>query len=315
MKRQNVKLSLFFFIVLSAVFGAYLQWMARAADSPGQGVELDRSAGATLKLLVFGDQGSGSAHQKAVAESLEAKCRTGIDGVLLLGDNFYPHGVSSVDDPQWKTKFEEIYGGPCLLKTPFYVTLGNHDYQGSPLAVIQYSDLSPRWIAPGRFYGVKFGALLELIDFDTSIADWCFSVKDCSFSFLLSSLAKPKSTAWRLVAGHHPLRSSSLKGFTYDGNDPRAFFMRKAICGKADIALFGHSHHLEMRRDRDCETPYAVLGGGGGDVAKVSPNGKPVFLHEGFGFGQLTVTRDELNLDFYDEAGSLLHREKISPAP
>ena len=91
--------------------------------------------------------------------------------------------------------------------------------------------------------------------------------------------------------------------------------MRKAICGKADIALFGHSHHLEMRRDRDCETPYAVLGGGGGDVAKVSPNGKPVFLHEGFGFGQLTVTRDELNLDFYDEAGSLLHREKISPAP
>lgn len=313
--KRHLKWVFFLHLVLSAGFAAYLRWMYRAADSPGQGVELGRPAGPILKLLVFGDQGSGSEHQRAVAASLEAKCRTGIDGILLLGDNFYPHGVSSVQDPQWKTKFEEIYGGPCLLKTPFYVTLGNHDYQGSPLAVIQYSDVSPRWVAPGRFYGVKFGALLELIDFDTSIADWCFSEKDCSFSFLQHSLAKPKTTAWRLVAGHHPLRSSSLKGFTYDGNDPRAFFMRKAICGKADIGLFGHSHHLEMRRDPDCETPYAILGGGGGGSAKVSPNGKPVFLREGFGFGQLTVTREELNLEFFDEAGSLLHREKINSAP
>ncbi len=315
MKRQNVKLSLFFFVALSAGGGAYLHWMSRAADSLGQGVALNRTSGAILKLLVLGDQGTGSEHQKAIAESLEAKCKAGVDGVLLLGDNFYPHGVSSVEDPQWKTKFEEIYGGPCLLKTPFYVTLGNHDYQGNPLAVIQYSALSSRWIAPGRFYSVKFGSLLEFIDFDTSIADWCFSDKDCSFSFLINSLAKSKSTAWRLVAGHHPLRSSSLKGFTYDGNDPRAFFMRKAICGKADIALFGHSHHLEMRRDSDCKTPYAILGAGGGDIAKVSPNGQPVYLREGLGFGQLTVTREELNLEFFDEAGSLLHREKISPAP
>ena len=311
MKRQKRILSFSFFVGLMLALGAYWEWMSRAADSPGQGARLERSVGSTLKLLVLGDQGSGSEHQKAVATSLEAKCKLGIDGVLLLGDNFYPHGVGSVDDFQWKSKFEDIYSGPCLLKTPFYVTLGNHDYQGNPLAVIQYSDLSPRWMAPGRFYGVKFGDLMELIDFDTSVADWCFSEKDCSFSFLLNSLSRPKTTAWRLVAGHHPLRSSSLKGFTYDGRDPRAFFMRKAICGKSDLALFGHSHHLEMRRDGDCKTPYAILGAGGGDLAKVSPNGKPVFLREGYGFGLLIVTKEQLQLEFYDEAGNSLHGETI----
>ena len=298
-------------VLLGAAFFSYLNWMSKAADSPGQGAILERSSGDVLKLLVLGDQGSGSEHQKAIAASLERKCEAGVDGVLLLGDNFYPNGVVSIDDPQWKSKFEEMYSGPCLLKTPFFVTLGNHDYQGSPYAVLQYSSVSDRWIAPGRFYGVKFGELLEVINFDTTMADWCFSEKDCSFSFLLESLRKPKSANWRIVVGHHPLRSSSRKGFTYDGKDPRAFFMRKAICGKADLGLFGHSHHLEMRRDEDCKTPFAILGAGGGEIASVVPLGAPVFLQETFGFGELTVSRNVLILDFFGGDGERLHREKI----
>ena len=56
---------------------------------------------------------------------------SGCDLVLLLGDNFYPSGVLSVDDLQFKTKFEEVYGN---IKIPFFVVLGNHDVKQDALS-------------------------------------------------------------------------------------------------------------------------------------------------------------------------------------
>ena len=291
---------------------AYWKWTQQAADTDGQGNTLNFPLTQDhLRFLVFGDQGTGSENQKRVARGLEEQCLSGIDGVLLLGDNFYPNGVLSIDDVQWQEKFEDIYSGPCLRQTPFFVTLGNHDYKGSPLAVIDYGKKSKRWVSPGRFYRIQFSDLLELIDFDSTIADWCFEEKDCSLTFLKKSLERPRTAAWRLVAGHHPLRSSSTKGFTYDGNDPRAFFLRKTICGKADFGLFGHSHHLEVRQDSDCETPFAILGAGGGDLAKVKAYQNPLFLHEGLGFGDLTLTQTELKLVIRSESGIELFEKVI----
>jgi hypothetical protein len=52
---------------------------------------------------------------------------TPCDFVLLLGDNFYPSGVKSVTDSQWKTAFVTPYEA---LGLTFYPTLGNHDYEG-----------------------------------------------------------------------------------------------------------------------------------------------------------------------------------------
>jgi predicted phosphodiesterase len=314
MKRRSFKLvalSLiaFFLVVLLA----YLGWASRAVDSPDQGKALhlpvvkDR-----VRLLIFGDQGSGSENQRRVGRSLEEQCLTGIDGILLLGDNFYPNGVTSVDDSQWKEKFEDMYSGPCLSQTPFYVTFGNHDYKGNPQAVIEYGKKSKRWVSPGRFYTLQFDDFLEVIDFDSTIADWCFEEGKCSLSFLMSSLEKPRNAAWRIVAGHHPFRSSSSKGFTYNGKDLRAFILRKIICGKADLALFGHSHHLEMRQDSDCETPFAVLGAAGADLVKVKALDQPLFLYEGFGFGDLVLSKNELNLVFRDDLGKELYRKKIT---
>src|SRR5687768_12237442 len=75
-------------------------------------------------FLFVGDTGTGGEGQKAVAKAMKSYCRTEkCEFVLLLGDNFYPVGVKSVDDPQWKTKFEDPYGE---LRLDFFVSLGNH---------------------------------------------------------------------------------------------------------------------------------------------------------------------------------------------
>ena len=48
--------------------------------------------------------------------------------VLNVGDNFYPHGLSSVDDEQFTRSFTSVYNQTALLGVPWYSVLGNHDY-------------------------------------------------------------------------------------------------------------------------------------------------------------------------------------------
>ena len=293
-----------------AIFFSYQGWRRLAANTPDQGMLHEIAAESELQFLIIGDQGSGSSEQKKVAEAMESLCNKGsINGVLLLGDNFYPKGVSSSKDSQWQEKFENVYLKGCLGMLRFYSTLGNHDYKGKAEAQIEYGYESPNWFLPGRFYGLRLGELLEIINIDTTMLDFCFNEKNCSLDFLMSRLSAPKTTQWRIVMGHHPMRSSSTKGFTYDGHDFRAMILRKQICGRADLALFGHSHHLELRKDDDCATPFAIIGGGGAGLVKVQPQGEPLFLKSTYGFGLLGLSKQEMRLSFYNENGEELFKK------
>jgi hypothetical protein len=87
----------------------------------------------TLRFVAMGDTGKGNQGQKDVGAAIAAHCAArGCDFVQLLGDNIYDSGVTSVDDPQWQTKFEEPYK---LVTQPFYVVLGNHDFYCRPAGV------------------------------------------------------------------------------------------------------------------------------------------------------------------------------------
>ena len=49
--------------------------------------------------------------------------------VMTLGDNFYPNGVQSVDDPQWTSVWENVYLRDYMgLRIPWHPVLGEHDY-------------------------------------------------------------------------------------------------------------------------------------------------------------------------------------------
>jgi len=74
--------------------------------------------------------------------------------VISVGDNFYEDGVASIDDPKWKTSFEDVYTAPSL-QIPWYVALGNHDYHGNTQAQLDYAQASKRWNMLGRWYGSR----------------------------------------------------------------------------------------------------------------------------------------------------------------
>jgi hypothetical protein len=79
-----------------------------------------------LKILVFGDSGTGDEIQFKVSLAMKDFCAShGCHLALMLGDNIHPAGVTSVNDPQFIEKFEKPYTG---LNIPIFAILGEHDW-------------------------------------------------------------------------------------------------------------------------------------------------------------------------------------------
>ena len=71
-----------------------------------------------VKFGLIGDTGTANLDQQEVADSLAKICRKdGCDLVLMLGDNFYPEGLNTLEDPLFTKAFLDIYRE---LKIPFF---------------------------------------------------------------------------------------------------------------------------------------------------------------------------------------------------
>ena len=71
-----------------------------------------------VKFGVIGDTGTASLDLQEVADSLAKICRRdGCDLVLMLGDNFYPEGLKTLEDPLFPKGFLDIYHE---LEVPFF---------------------------------------------------------------------------------------------------------------------------------------------------------------------------------------------------
>jgi tartrate-resistant acid phosphatase type 5 len=288
--------------LLACAYGAYAYVQtvpslsfAKEVDHKGTSPESELQK---LTLLTMGDWGSGSQSQKTTAVVLEKLCvERSADAVVLLGDNFYMHGVQSVTDELWKTRWKDIYGGPCLSRIPFYVSLGNHDYDGNAEAQIRYSEVEPgHWIMPARAFTVRFGKLLTLTNMDTNYPEKCWIPGLCSLDWLQRSLDESTPSRWRIAVGHHPVMS----GGKHKRLNPYArWTVPPFLCKNAfDMYWAGHDHaleHLEGRtRDIDCDIRQMVLGGGGGDlysVTAMNPQTKFKLSSNGVGVGVFTPAK------------------------
>jgi hypothetical protein len=264
-------------------------------------------AGPVVRLFALGDSGSGDEAQQKVAQAMEARCAAagGIDGILLLGDNAYPSGFGSVDDPQWQTKILGPYGGPCLGRVPFYPVLGNHDYRGNPASEIEFTLVNPRWHMPNRFYSVAFGSLLKIVALDSNVMEWCLRPGFCGVDFMIDSLAR-RDTTWTLLMAHHPLASSSDHGFVYRGG-LFGLLVEPYLCQRADAWLSGHSHHLEHLKPEGCRLDLYVAGGGGGELYDLKdrrPDSR--FAVSRHGFLELELDAQRMTARYLGDDGAVL---------
>jgi len=117
-----------------------------------------------LDFLVLGDWGGDSDSVPATQDELNNANLMGkvaqqhdVDFVLLVGDNFYQHGLwPDVHSKRFQTTFEDVFTAASLRNISFYVLPGNHDYEGNISAEIAYSQMSKRWVFPDRYYPLHF---------------------------------------------------------------------------------------------------------------------------------------------------------------
>lgn len=286
-----------------------------------------------LNFLVVGDWGrNGFFNQREVGEQMG---RTGeaIDSrfVVSTGDNFYSAGVTSTTDPKWRLSFENIYTAP-VLQRPWYVTLGNHDWQGDVAAQVAYTRISARWTLPSYYFTVEQAvddttrALLVFLD-TTPLADpereYLYPMSEQwdrsdQLRWLDSTLAA-SDAAWKLVFGHHPVyvASSRYEDNPYLISDLVPILERHGV--QAYIA--GHDHNLQHLLPEGSAIHYFVSGAGSLTRAVDAEDADALFALRVPGFMALSLTPQQLFVQAIDEHGHVFYfanvpvGEEAGPSP
>lgn len=303
-----------FFLLISALIFYFVNRRIKISHTQIGSIQMLEERKDPLYVFAVGDTGSGNADQMAVAQAMETRCKElkRFDGLFLLGDIFYMEGVHDVEDEQWATKVVNPYSTPCLSKANIYPIFGNHDYVGNKEALIEYSRENKRWKMPNRFYSLKFGNLVNFVAIDSNFLDLCLSPESCVGDFLRDQLGK-RDTRWRIVLSHHPLASASKKGYLHSGETTFAKIARRLACGKAQLWLSGHAHHMEHRKSPSCGTDLFVSGGGGGELEPIKEKDKDMkFGVSKFGFLQLEITQDAVYAIFFDKSAQKIYNTSIT---
>lgn len=221
---------------------------------------------ACQRMFLIGDWGTRGAlqHKVAAAMNTTAESRGSISAIISVGDNIYPSGVESADDPLWASSFEKVYTGP-QLNVPWIAVLGNHDYRKRVLAQVEYGQRNKKWIMPSTYFSHVVadpsGVRTRLICLDTQqLLQRNDGWKD-QLAWLDRELQNDHDAHWNLVIGHHPMRSyGHYKDNAWMLNELRPRFAKGGI----DAYVCGHDHDLQIIDHPDDPFLCVVTGGGGG---------------------------------------------------
>ena len=285
---------------------------------------------ATLRAFVLGDWGwadpdlersyplvrQNADLQRAVAKAMaERAARTPIAAVLTTGDNFYPNGVRSADDPRWRSSFEEVYAAPAL-QVPWVAALGNHDHDVTAQAELDYAPKSKgRWVMPARYYVHHFPAAdvrVLVLDACSLSGTWnraYFTVQGeaetaAQWRWIESELAKP--ARWKVVVGHLPLKDHGFHGSESAYADRLVPLLEKH---GARLYLNGHDHHAEIVQARG--VAYVTCGNGS-DLYPTTSARDSEFIGSYPGFTELEFGPEALQVRFLDAEGKVRHTSTVA---
>jgi len=275
----------------------------------------------SISFIVMGDWGQhGTKSQRPVADAMDVLSRKfHAQFIITTGDNFYPAGVSSINDAHWTSSFENIYNKKGH-QIPWYPVLGNHDYETNPQAEIQYSLASNRWKMPSRYYTLKkdinpFSTALFVFT-DTSPFYTLYYGRAMPDLRLQDTAAQQKwlqeilSTSndnWKIVVGHHPVYSVGTHGNTLELIQRFKPLFRQT---NTDFYICGHDHSLQYLKLSGDPVHYLVSGGGSENTI-VHPQSYTPFARATPGFLVMTLYARRASFYFYNQRGELLYHNQI----
>jgi len=277
------------------------------------------ASNAELRFITIGDWGIINKHQSDVAYQLSQTARNMKPGFIIsLGDNFYEDGIANVTDPQWKQKFEDVYNADSLM-VPWYLVLGNHDWDGNSSAEILYSKLDPkhRWNMPDHFFIKQFSIsttnlTAEFVFIDTIMLDYDYPERSKWISWVDTTLKASVST-WLFVVGHYTIVTGGEHGPTQSLVNDLVPLMRKY---KVDAYICGHDHTLQHLRQDNLS--YFVSGNGAKDQGTLNPIPQTLFNTTRNGFMTHVISTASpfpMIVSIVDETGKSLYSYTQYPIP
>ncbi|XP_062159760.1 purple acid phosphatase 3-like [Alnus glutinosa] len=284
----------------------------------------------SLSFLVIGDWGRrGHYNQSKVSDQMgRIGEKLGIDFVVSTGDNFYEDGLTSINDPVFEESFTKIYSAKSLQKQ-WYSVLGNHDYRGDVVAQLNpiLGKVDSRWLCQRSF--VVNSEIVEIFFVDTTpfvdkyfvrpkhhTYDWrgVLPRKEYLTKLLkdLDSALTDSTANWKIVVGHHTLKSIGHHG---DTAELVTHLLPILEDHSVDMYINGHDHCLEHLTSTSSNIQFLTSGGGSkawkGNIGKL--NKDPVkFYYDGQGFLSVELKQGEAKIVFYDIFGKVLHNFDLS---
>lgn len=264
-----------------------------------------------ISFLAIGDFGRhGAFTQKEVARDMGTVAEIlDLNFTVSVGDNFYPNGVQSTQDYQWFSSFENVYTHH-LLHEPWFVALGNHDYEGNVQAQIDYTAVSRRWEMPSRYFErlikISKGKYLQLLVIDTNpfVAKYRSDPqkypginnedRKVQLEWIESRLnTKDPEIAWKIVVGHHPLYSGGKRKNEQETKDTELLFEPLFTKYGVDAYICGHEHDLQIIRKKDKKLTQ-FLSGAGSELRETGKTEGSLFAEAVPGFIAFTLTQNVL---------------------
>ena len=242
--------------------------------------------------------------------------------IVTCGDNFHGKGVSSLTDQLWNVNFENVYTEKSLI-IPWYITLGNHDYEGNVDAEIEYAKTSKRWIEPSRYYSFtkklpdSTEVLFVVLDSSPLIGEYINSKTDGHHvkninnylqAHWCDSVLSKSNNKWKFVFYHHPAYSASpTHGSTKEIQD---FFVPLFEKYHVTACFSGHDHDLQHSHPANATVEYFGTGGGS-ETRPVGQTDFTKFSKASLGFSVVSLTTSTMRLSFVNELGEQIYTYEI----
>ncbi|ARA94229.1 hypothetical protein AWN76_014405 [Rhodothermaceae bacterium RA] len=207
-----------------------------------------------LRMLVFGDSGTDTPPQHAIAALMTEKAHA--DFGIHVGD------VSQYSGEEYDRIFFRPYAD-LVSRTPIYPSIGNHDtyYDDAAtyLDVFYLPHNNPQQTE--RYYSFDYGPV-HAIALDTNIG---FTPGTPQYEWFVSDLqsAAAREATWRFVYFHHPPYCQAWSGWAGELNVRRHLMPLFEQYG-VDVVFNGHTHAYE--RGSLNGVTYVITGGGGGGL-------------------------------------------------
>ncbi|KAM7279049.1 hypothetical protein ACFE04_006183 [Oxalis oulophora] len=283
----------------------------------------------SLSFLVIGDWGRrGAFNQSKVALQMgRIGEQLDIDFVVSTGDNFYDNGLTSEHDTLFEDSFTNIYTANSLQKQ-WYSVLGNHDYRGDAEAQLSpfLRQIDSRWICLRSFIVNAEFADIFFVDTTPFVESYFTDPEGHKYDWRgignrktytknllndVESALSRSSAKWKIVVGHHAIRSIGHHG---DTQELINLLLPILKANNVDFYMNGHDHCLEHISDKDSPIQFLTSGAGSkawrGDVDNTN-KGDVKFFYDGQGFMSVKLTPSAAKMQFYDVSGTVLHRVNV----